>query len=56
MTPGNHLVNNGNLCLSPFGIHMLVDGQKRVTDNSGALRVFWPEGILAETECVVEKI
>lgn len=56
MTPRNHLVSNESLCLSPFGIHVLVDGQIRVTHNSGALMAFWPEGILAEIACVVEKV
>ena len=45
-TPRNHLMHFCSLCLSPFGIHVSVDGHKTVTDNRGALGVF----LLLETD------
>ena len=52
-TPGNHLMSNEILCLSPSGIPVSMDGHKTVTDNSGILELFWP--VDTETARVVEK-
>ena len=51
MTPGNHLMHFCSLCLSPFGIHVSMDGHKTVTDSRGAMGVF----LLVETDCMCSR-